>query len=143
MRAVCPGIQAVLPLDGDNRDRREEAAGEGIQVLRWERYEAESYLLHPDSLSRFFESQKVPLFGSRAMQEFRDQMPPVFLKNPLEAIAFLRSEPASKTLLPRLLEVAGVDLPKREYAPLARQMLPAEIPWEVVEKLDAIHEVVG
>lgn len=143
MKAVCPGIEAVLLLDGDNRDRLEEAAGEGIQVLRWERYEAESYLLHPDSLSRFFESQNLPLFGSQAMQEFRDQMPPAFLKNPLETIAFLRSEPASKTLLPRLLEVAGVDLPKREYAALARQMLPAEIPREVVEKLDAIHEVVG
>jgi len=40
-------------------------------------------------------------------------------------------------------EAAGVDLPKREYAAIARQMLPAEIPREVVVKLDAIHAVVG
>jgi hypothetical protein len=133
----------VLLLDGDNRDRKEEALGEGIQVLRWERYEAESYLLHPESLSRFLASEKLPLFGRQALQEFRDQMPPAFFKNPLEAIPFLRSEPASKTLLPGLLESAGVDLPKREYSAIAVQMLPAEIPQEVVDKLDAIHEVVG
>jgi hypothetical protein len=136
-------MQAVVLLDGDNRDLRDEALAEGIQVLRWERYEAESYLLHPDSLSRFLESQNLPRFGNQAMQEFRDQMPPAFLKTPLETIEFLRSAPASKTLLPQLLEAAGVDLPKREYAAIARQMLPAEIPGEVVEKLDAIHGVVG
>jgi hypothetical protein len=66
----------------------------------------------------------------------------VFFANPLETSNFLRSEPASKTLLPELLMRAELVLPKSDYFIIASQMLPAEIPAEVIQKLDAIRDIV-
>ena len=76
------------------------------------------------------------------MDYLREQLPPAFFRAPLEASTFLRAEPASKTLLPELLSIASVPLPKSEYFLLAEQMKREEIPVEVEEKLNAIHRLV-
>lgn len=144
LKAIQPSIKAVLLLDGDNRNLPDrEITADGLTLLRWERYEAESYLLHPASLERFLEAEKGPLFAKPAMEYLRQQMPPVFFSNPLETSSFLRSEPASKTLLPELFSRAGLDLPKSNFFILARQMTKDELPQEIWDKITVIHEKVS
>ena len=143
LKAIQPDLEAVLLLDGDNRNLPDrEITAAGLTILRWERYEAESYLLHPTSLERFLHAEQDPLFVRPAMDYLREQLPPAFFRAPLEASTFLRAEPASKTLLPELLSIASVPLPKSEYFLLAEQMKREEIPVEVEEKLNAIHRLV-
>ncbi len=144
LKAICPSIRAVLLLDGDNRSLPDrEVTADGLTLLRWERYEAESYLLHPISLTRFLEAEKGPLFAKPALDYLREQLPPAFFNSPLETSHFLRAEPASKTLLPELLNRAGLNLPKSDFFILARQMKKEELPQEVTDKLTAILDVVG
>jgi len=144
LKAIRPSIKAVLLVDGDNRDLPDrEITADGLTLLRWERYEAESYLLHPASLERFLEAEKGSLFAKPALDYFRAQMPPAFFSSPLESSNFLRSEPASKSLLPELFIRAGLVLPKSNFFLLAQQMRREEIPQEVLNKLTAIHEIVS
>ncbi len=143
LKAIRPSIRAVLLLDGDNRNLPDREIGaDGLTLLRWERYEAESYLLHPASLERFIASEKGELFVRPAMDYLREQVPPAFFKTPLESSNFLKSEPASKTLLPELFAQADLALPKSDYFLLAQQMKREEIPTEVWDKLGAIHAIV-
>jgi hypothetical protein len=143
LKAIQPSLKAALLLDGDNRSLPDrEITADGLTILRWDRYEAESYLLHPASLVRFLNAEKGPLFSKPALDYLHEQLPPPFFHSPLETSAFLRAEPASKTLLPSLLAKADVAIPKSDYFLLARQMLREEIPPEVTEKLDAIHHLV-
>ncbi len=144
LKAIRPALRAALLLDGDNRNLPDrEITADGLTILRWERYEAESYLLHPTSLQRFLEAEKGPLFANPAMDYLREQLPPAFFHTPLETSAFLKAEPASKTLLPEVLSRAGVTLAKSDYYLLAQQMRPEEIPAEVKDKLDAIYASVS
>jgi len=143
LKSIRENLKGILLLDGDNRtlpDR--ELTGENFSILRWERYEAESYLFHPAALERFVSREVGELLAKPALDYLREQMPPAFYNNPLATSAFLKSEPASKTLLPELLSRSGVQIGKSEYFLIAEQMLPDEIPVEVGEKLDAIAEVV-
>ncbi|MCC5840513.1 MAG: AAA family ATPase [Opitutales bacterium] len=143
LKAVRPEIRAALLLDGDNRDLpAREVGGDGLNVLRWERYEAESYLLHPEALKRFLENETGPLSAQAALTYLREEMPPAFFKSPLESSNFLRSLPASKTLLPEIFKRAELHLPKSNFFMLARQMKKADLPGEISDKLDAIQQVV-
>lgn len=143
LKAIRPNLKAVLLLDGDNRNMPDrEITADGLTILRWERYEAESYLLHPESLKRFLNAEKEPLFAKPAMDYLQDQLPPAFFHSPLEVSAFLRAEPASKTLLPALLAKAEAAISKSDYFLLAQNMKPEEIPSEVEEKLNAIYQQV-
>ena len=48
-----PGLELI---DGDaHADIQDKVTGEGLQRLRWRRYEIESYLVHPDALERYVE----------------------------------------------------------------------------------------
>lgn len=144
LQAVRPGLRAALLLDGDNRNLPDrELAADGLTLLRWERYEAESYLLHPASLQRFLEAEKGPLFAQPALEYLRQQLPPAFFEDPLQTTAFLRAEPASKTLLPEVLRRAAVPLSKSDYFLLAQAMKRGELPDEVWEKLTSIQMVVA
>lgn len=143
LKAIRPPLKAVLLLDGDNRNSPDrELTADGLTILRWERYEAESYLLHPESIERFLSAEKGPLFARPGMDYLREQLPPAFFHAPLEASPFLRAEPASKTLLPELLAKADVPISKSDYFLLAQQMKPTELPREVWDKLTAIQELV-
>jgi hypothetical protein len=100
-------------------------------------------LLHPASLQRFLESEKGPLFAAPALRYLRQQLPPAFFEDPLQPTAFLRAEPASKTLLPELLRLAEVPVSKSDYFLLAQAMRREELPGEVWDKLTSIQEVVA
>lgn len=144
MKAIRPSIKAVLLLDGDKRNLQDhELTAEGLELLRWDRYEAESYLLHPASLMRFLAREAGPLFAKASLDYLKEQVPPAFFNAPLETINFLRSEAASKTLLPELFSRAELNLPKGNYFTIAQQMRKEEIPQEVSDKLTAIFKVVS
>ena len=148
LKAAKPDIRGVLILDGDNRQLPDhELLAEGLTILRWTRYEAESYLLHPEALARFVRGGTPDLFtnvsAEKGLRYLRERLPPVVYTTPLAEDDYLQVTPASKTLLPGFFREAGVSLPKEEYYQIATQMLPREIPNEVSTKLDAISEAFG
>ena len=148
LQAVRPLIRGVLILDGDNRQLSEhELHADGLTVLRWKRYEAESYLVHPKALERFLQGEQQDLFtrqkAEKGMGYLRNELAPGVLKDPLGDHDYLNATAASKTLLPGFFKAAGVPMTKNEYYQIAAQMRPEEIPDEVREKLDAICKLLG
>ena len=138
---VEPEIKGVMLIDGDNRNLSEgEGPHPGLSVLRWRRYEIESYLIHPETLVRFLETTPQTLDQNHNPKQGREylqeQLPPAVFKAPLSEYDYFVTTRASKTLLPDFFEAAGFDLPKSDYYLIAAQMLPDEIPSEVKEKLD-------
>jgi len=145
LQAVKPDIHGVLVLDGDHRQLSEhEVSAEGLIIVRWRRYEAESYLVHPEALARFVRGATPDLFTTCSVEKgldyLKNQLPPAVYRDPLADHDYLNATPASKTLLPGFFEAADVPLTKNEYYQVAAQMLPEEIPDEVKEKLDKICE---
>lgn len=147
---VRDDLPGLIIIDGDAHPKinSSEISGEGLQRLRWHRYEIESYLLHPEALKRFVE-QKV---GSEAakphledlQQHFQDTYPPVFLKDPFADIPYLKNTKARTDLLPPALDAAGLPgFPYMRYHEIAAIMKPEEIHPEIIEKLDQIMEAFG
>ena len=147
MRDGLPGLELR---DGDAQPPvpDTEVTGVGLQRLRWRRYEIESYLVHPDVLARFVETEVgVPTaaVNIEAMHTYwQGEFPPALVKAPLADHVFLNTTKARTDILPPLLEAAGVHgLPYTRYHEIAALMLPAEIHPEVAEKLDAICQAFG
>jgi len=148
LKAVKPNIRGILILDGDNRQLPDhEVLAEGLTIVRWRRYEAESYLVHPEALARFVRGTKPDLFthasAEKGLEYLQKRLPPVVYENPLADDDYLERMPASKRLLPGFFGEADVSLTKEEYYQVATQMLFEEIPSEVREKLDAIYEALS
>jgi predicted ATPase len=142
LRAAGRVLPGMLLLDGDNRglpDR--EISADGLAIERWERYEAESYLMHPEALVRFVEMRGFPLMRDVARRFLTDQLPPAVYRDPLGRHDFWVNTPVSKTLLPELFKHVQLLLAKEEYYLIAEQMLPDEIPTEVKRKLDRMAEL--
>jgi len=150
IKLVKDDIPGLILIDGDARSgiKSTPITGEGLQRLRWRRYEVESYLLHPESLKRFVE-QKVGTDGAMPHIEdlqhhFEEIYPPAFLKDPLKDIPYLKNTKARTELLPPALDAAGIPgFPYASYYEIAALMTPEEIHPEVVEKLDLIMEAFG
>ncbi|MGI8907545.1 MAG: ATP-dependent nuclease [Candidatus Sumerlaeaceae bacterium] len=153
LRGVRPHHGGFLLLDSDNRDLPDrEVTAQGLQIGRWIRYEAESYLMHPDALVRFVSRHlckedepdliTIPA-ADQAMNYLRDQLPPAFFRDPLSDHEFLTGLPVSKGLLPAFLQAAGIDLPKRDYYLIAEAMRPDEVSPEVRQMLDTIAGALG
>lgn len=135
-------VKGYLLLDGDNRNLPEhELSGDGFAIGRWVRYEAESYLVHPEALLRFVEKE-LPLFVEAARQYLHDELPGAVFRGPMGDHDYLNNTPASKALLPGFLKAAGIDLPKSEYFEIAKLMRPDEVAPEVKQKLDDIAKVI-
>lgn len=148
LQAVKPDVHGVLILDGDYRQLPEhEVSTDGLAIVRWRRYEAENYLIHPEALVRFVQGARPDLFTMKSAEKGLDylenQLPPAVHRDPLADHDYLNATPASKTLLPGFFEAARVPLTKNEYYQVAAQMLPEEIPNEVMEKLDIICEALN
>jgi hypothetical protein len=138
-------IPALELVDGDSRPEIQGSmiTGEGFQRTRWRRYEAESYLVHPDALARFV----AKMVGDGAagthvadlMTYLKAELPPAILERPLDDHPYLVSTKARTAILPPALNAAGLpNLPYSRYHEIAAGMLPEEIHPEVREKLDAI-----
>jgi hypothetical protein len=139
LRAIRPEVAGYLLLDGDNRGLLDhDLGGDGLDIGRWRRYEAESYLLHPAALGRFVETRTEPLFQRAARKVLEEQLTPPMLRSPLAEHDIYEALRSSKTLLPKFFEAAGLSVPKRDYYLVAEQMRRDELPPEVGEKLDTI-----
>jgi predicted ATPase len=137
-----PGLQLV---DGDGVHEMQSSpiTGAGLQTLRWERYEIESYLVHPDALARYVSGVHGTGIDGKEAADLKkylaDNLPPAVLADPLGDHAFLKSTKARTLILPQALRAGGVDnLDYTHYHVIASQMVPEEIPAEVTEKLDSI-----
>ena len=147
VRADIPGL---ILLDGDD-DRRipdTPITGQGLQRLRWRRYEIESYLVHPDAIDRFIEHQvggpDLSAEYKRDARGYFEQQMPAVLANPLGDHLILEGLKASERIIPAILNAAGIHgVEKRQFYEIAALMKPEEIHPEVIEKLDAIMRAFG
>ena len=156
LKLVRDTLPALELLDGDSKNRADDAitgAADRMQRLRWRRYEIESYLIHPAALVRFVLARHGPSpladESSRALiDDLRDKLQQAFVDDPLHPVplveTFFRAEPVSKTLLPGLLQAAGLNnVPKREYFEIAAQFRPEEVHSEIKERLGQIKQAFG
>ncbi|MCY4613069.1 MAG: AAA family ATPase [Nitrospira sp.] len=149
IRADLPGL--VL-LDGDDISRipSTDVTGTGLQRLRWNRYEIESYLVHPKALERFIEKEiGAGDFSAEARKDMlaylEETFTPAFLQGPLKPYplvdAYLQQRKARTEVIPPILDAAGLHgFPYTRFNEIAAAMLPEEIHPEVKEKLDAIQQ---
>ena len=111
--------------------------------LCWRRYEIENYLVHPATLARFISETVGPnaAFGDidAMREEMRKHLPGSVVDEPLKDDDVLIGTKMRKSILPGILNVAGLlNFKYTRYAEIAAVMLPEEIHPEVTEKLDAI-----
>jgi predicted ATPase len=147
VREDLPGLEL---LDGDAHPAIQDSpiTGTGLQRLRWRRYEIESYLLHPEALTRFVEAMVGAEVARPHIEDmlayWEGEFPPAVAREPLGDHEFLNTTKARTRLLPPLLEAAGInDLPYTRYHEIAQRMLPEELPPEIGEKFDAICRAFG
>ncbi|MBI3795528.1 MAG: AAA family ATPase [Deltaproteobacteria bacterium] len=147
VRDDLPGLEL---LHGDARPEIPPTpiTGQGLQRLRWKRYEIESYLLHPDALARYVEqivgSGAASLHVQDLRKHFEETYPPAFLRDPLNDLPLLLGTKARTLLIPPALDAAGLpSIPYTRYHEIAAVMKPEEIHPEVVEKLNAIQKAFG
>lgn len=156
LKLVREALPALELLDGDSRNKADDditGTADRIQRLRWRRYEIESYLVHPAPLARFVEKRLGPGDLSdqpkaALMDELRQKLEQGFLDDPMHPAAlvesFLKNEPASKMLIPGLLQAAGLNnVPKREFFEIAAQFQKEEVHPEVIERLNQIKQAFG
>jgi len=147
LRAIHPGLQGLLLLDGDNRNLPpHEVEGTGLTVHRWKRYEIENYLLVPDAIRRFLAREPTDLFFAKSADDaidfLRGQLPPQTFEDPIADNATVVAVRASKDVLPQMFEAAGEPLEKEDYFLLAEVMRPSEIHPDARAVLDAIANLV-
>ncbi|HEV3005030.1 MAG TPA: AAA family ATPase [Pirellulales bacterium] len=146
VRDDLPGLELV---DGDADPRVPETpiTGQGLQRLRWRRYEVESYLVHPAALERFVAQvvggpQELAVGPMRAYidKTFTETFSnDPFAPNPLIE-AYFEKRKARTEIIPPILEAAGIHgFPYTRFHQIAALMEPDEIHPEVKEKLDLIQ----
>ena len=140
MQLVVPDFCGVELCDGDYKDHSNTPAPpEGMKRLYWNRYEIESYLIHPQAIARFVESIGGQQGADKAETYMKRQLPPMLYEDPFELSDYLQGTKA-KNVLANILNAAGLDVKETDYYQIAAQMTKEEIHLEVVEKLDAIAE---
>lgn len=140
MRLIVPDFCGVELRDGDGKDHSNTPTPpEGMKSLYWDRYEIESYLIHPKAISRFVESEGGRQAAGKAEAYMKRQLPPALYEDPFEASNYLQGTKAKKVIA-NILDEAGLAIKETDYYLIAAQMTKEEIHPEVVEKLDAIAE---
>jgi hypothetical protein len=96
LKLVRDDLPGLVLLDGDTQAPSTPITGKGLQRLRWNRYEIENYLVHPEALKHFVE-QKVGFDAAHPHLEdlqrhFEETYPPAFLKNPLKDNPYLKNK---------------------------------------------------
>ncbi len=147
VREDLPGLE-LLDEDAHPDIPSTPITGQGLQRLRWRRYEVESYLVHPDALARYVEKavgEDIAAIHVADLSDFfQDNLPPAVVRDPLGDHAFLNNTKARTEILPPMLSAAGLPgMPYTEYHEIAAVMLPEEIHPEVTEKLDGIQRAFG
>lgn len=150
LKAINPALKGVLLLDGDARNLKDhEIRQDGLEIIRWRRYEAENYLLHQQRLLRFIAGSEASFKSpgpqtqaklDAAKSFLQDNILPANLNDPFLDNDFQESIAASKHILPGLFDACQMTISKSEYYLIAADMRPEEIHPEVVEKLDFLSD---
>lgn len=145
LKLVREDLPGLMILDGDADPRIPETSltGQGLQKIRWRRYEIESYLIHPAALARYIEHKvgkgAADLHLADLEKYFNDNFPPAVIRDPMGEHAFLNSTKARTDIIPPALAAAGVHgVEYTDFHEIAALMRSEEIHPEVIEKLDAI-----
>ena len=138
LQLIVPNFQGIELRDGDNKGSRNTSSSpKGMRRLFWDRYEIESYLIHPEAIARFVESVDGKQAANQAEAYMKGYLPPALYETPFESFATLK-QTKGKDILAEIMQEAGLILREDEYYQIAEQMTKEEIHPEVVEKLDAI-----
>jgi predicted ATPase len=141
-RSVIEPVAGLVILDGDDRDiANDEDVGNGLRVVRWQRYEIENYLLIPRAIAAVGGWGEDTLIIDAVNKVFHREVPPG--TDLFADVAGLSKIKASERFLPELLHAAGRDLAKRDFFLVAAQMRPEEIHSDVVDKLDLIAKTLN
>lgn len=164
LRNLVPGLQGIAILDNDGQNRQPFKDG-GLNLVYWRRYEAENYFITPDVLKRFAleHYQAADLLGGfrEEIEEVLDQLilERIFANVEADYQTYRTSPDAArlvweaKTERIKLSDFAEeffrrlanklshpMILRKGELHRLATHADPTNIPVEVKEKLDLLHE---
>lgn len=154
LKLVNPELPALELLDGDSKNKADESiSGDAskMQRLRWRYYEIESYLLHPVAWQRFLQDKlgagaDVAIKASLAEMDklfeagFREH--PLMPTVPEQRV--LETEPVSKTLIPAMLQAAGLNqFGKSSFFEIAQHFQPDEVHPEIKEKLARLKQAFG
>lgn len=144
LQLSVPGLRGILLEDRNGKDdahRSQRPSVRGLKSLLWDRYEIESYLIHPQALLRFVEKRDQTGTGvARADEYMKEYYGPLY-RRPFENMRVLIRE-KGKTLLKEILGKAQVDCAE-EYCHIAGMMEAAEIHPEVCRVLDAVAAELG
>jgi predicted ATPase len=164
LRLVNEQITGVWLVDADGRQRilpSETPERQKLNRACWQRYETESYLVHPTALARFIDRQMGGDGGADAVRRFLTQQfstylgktagPQVandFIANPLQpdqaVIRYLAETKARTVIVSGILQEAGIHgMNYTRFSEIAAMMEPGEIHPEVKEKLDFIQQAFG
>ncbi|MES2226538.1 MAG: AAA family ATPase [Pseudomonadota bacterium] len=145
LKLVSDALPALELLDGDSPNKAPErvsGTSEQLQRLRWQRCEIENYLLHAAPMRRFLEQELG--VGRPEVQAGLDELErtlgagfdPLAEQHPPVMAAYLEKTPASKGLLPAVMQAAGLNrFPKSRYFEIAQHYQPGEVHPEVRKKL--------
>ena len=143
VRNDLPGLTL---LDGDANPNVPVTAitGQGLQRVRWRRYEIESYLVHPQALARYVAQQVGEQAAEKHLADLdhylKQNLPPAVLSEPMGDHVFLNNTKARTELIPPALDAAGLHgIPYTRYHEIAALMRPDEVHPEVTEILNAIQ----
>jgi energy-coupling factor transporter ATP-binding protein EcfA2 len=156
LKLVNPALPAVELLDGDAKNEGQQSitgSAEKMQRARWRYYEIESYLLSPGPWQRFLkaklgEGAAADQATSAAFQEMDRLLEATYRQHPLLPTPpqqrVLETEPASKTLIPAMLQAAGLNqFNKSSYFEIAQHFQPEEVHPEVRHKLALLKFAFG
>ncbi len=165
LKLVNSILTGVWLVDADGKARGVSASDAPVPAalnrIRWQRYETESYLVHPGALARFID-QKVGNGGTEAVRRFLTTrfeayfgagvgIPALetFVATPHAATAVERfladkDQKARTVLIGGILQEGGVHgMDYTRFNEIAAIMLPEEVHPEVKEKLDFIQQAFG
>ena len=157
LRIAFPDLQGLCLLDRDrNTGPEAQDFPNGLQLLRWRRYEIENYLLNPNILKRYLgrgdtmisassnEQPALPLIPDEIIERDQNYVDHEFARQGLggldylsDDIQILRDLKASD-LLVSILGKTYRRTAKRDLNLVARLMQRGEVHPEVSEKLDSI-----
>ena len=156
LKLVRPELTGLWLVDGDGRGRVEASTEPGagrMNRLRWERYESESYLVHPPALARFIggklqtaaeaavRSFFAKLFGSADFSDALWNSP--FTPPPLVA-TYLETAKARTAIIAALLQDCGIHgMDYTRFDEIAATFGRDEIHPEVIAKLDFVQRAFG
>ncbi|MEI6343124.1 MAG: AAA family ATPase [Verrucomicrobiota bacterium] len=161
LQLVNPNLTGIWLVDGDGKAQGEAVEGPvrgKLNRLRWKRYEAESYLVHPGAMARFidrtaggggleavrgflagrFEAYFGTGVGLAVLESF---MSAPHASPAVERFLADKEHKARERVVGGILQEGGVHgMSYTRFAEIAAMMRPEEVHPEVREKLDFIHE---